>query len=236
MKFILSFLLLTFSFSQKSVDKNYLLGRFDPSIESGFIQLNAVYAKGNALNRFLRKETFEAFKRMSEAAKKDGVKLIIVSATRNFDYQKKIWEDKWNGKVKVGNKDLTTIADFNERARLILLYSAMPGTSRHHWGTDIDINETETEYFETDEGKKVYQWLTAHANEYGFCQPYTSKANGRTGYEEEKWHWSYMPLSKILLAEYKNQIRFEEINGFAGSETANALRIIENYVDGIACR
>src|SRR5258707_9904199 len=140
MKFVFAFLLLTFSFSQKSVDKNYLLGRFEPSTDSRFIQLTASYAKGNAINRFLRKEAFSAFKKMMKAAGKDRVSLAIVSATRNFDYQKKIWEDKWNGKIKVEGKDLTTISDLNERARLILLYSAMPGTSRHHWGTDVDIN------------------------------------------------------------------------------------------------
>ncbi len=236
MKFAFAILLLTFSFSQKSIDKNYLLGRFEPSTDSRFIQLTSAHAKGNAVNRFLRKEAFASFKEMARAANKEGVNLIIVSGTRNFDYQKKIWEDKWNGKVKVEGKDLSTIPDLNERARLILLYSAMPGTSRHHWGTDIDLNETESEYFETAEGIKVYDWLTAHASEFGFCQPYTSKVNGRTGYEEEKWHWSYLPLSKNLLEEYKKQIQHEDINGFSGSETASSLQVIEKYVDGVACR
>lgn len=235
MKFVIVFLLLTFSFSQNSIDKNYLLGRFDPATDSRFIQLTSAHAKGNAVNRFLRKEAFDAFKKMFRAANKEGVRLVIVSATRNFDYQKKIWEDKWNGKVKVEAKDLSTIPDLNERARLILLYSAMPGTSRHHWGTDIDLNETESEYFETAEGKKVYDWLTAHATEFGFCQPYVSKVNGRTGYEEEKWHWSYLPLSKNLLEEYKKQIQYEDITGFSGNETASSLQVIEKYVDGVAC-
>ncbi len=236
MKFIFAFLLLTFSFTQKSIDKNYLLGRFDPAIDSRFTQITSSHAKGSAVNRFLRKEAFEAFKKMSKAAKKDGVNLFIVSATRNFEYQKKIWEDKWNGKIKVDGNDLSTIPYSNERAIKILLYSAMPGTSRHHWGTDIDINETEDKYFKTEEGKKVYQWLSAHAAEFGFCQPYTPKSTGRTGYEEEKWHWSYMPLSKDLLQEYIYQIRYEDINGFLGSETAQPLQVIEGYVNGVGCQ
>jgi LAS superfamily LD-carboxypeptidase LdcB len=235
MKFVFAFLFLTFSFAQNFVDKNYLLGKFNPSTDSRFIRLTSSYAKGSALHKFLRKETFKAFQKMQKAAKKDGVTLFIVSATRNFDSQKKIWEDKWNGKVKVEDKDLTTISDSTERARLILLYSSMPGTSRHHWGTDIDINDTEEEYFDTEVGKKVYQWLSAHASEYGFCQPYTSKINGRTGYEEEKWHWSYVPLSNSFLEEYKRQIQYEDINGFRGSETAKSLFVIQNYVDGVAC-
>lgn len=236
MKIVLVFLFLAFSFAQNPIDKNYLLGRFDPATDSRFAQLNANYAKGSALNRFLRKETLKAFQKMQKTAKKAGVNLLIVSATRNFDYQRRIWEDKWNGKVKVEGKDLTTILDFSERARLILLYSSMPTTSRHHWGTDIDVNETENAYFQTEEGKKVYDWLSTHANEFGFCQPYTDKAAGRTGYEEEKWHWSYLPLSKILLEEYKKQIQYADINGFLGSDAAQSLQVIEKYVDGVACR
>jgi LAS superfamily LD-carboxypeptidase LdcB len=228
--------LLTFSFVQNPIDKNYLLGRFDPSKDSRFVQLTSESARGSALNKFLRKESLEAFKKMQKAAKADSVNLFIVSATRNFDYQKRIWEDKWSGKIKVEEKDLSTVHDLNERTRMILLYSAMPATSRHHWGTDIDINEAEDEYFETLEGKRVYQWLVSHAAEFGFCQPYTSKIAGRTGYEEEKWHWSYLPLSGEFLRAYKSQIQYSDITGFSGSEIAKSLQVIENYVDGVACR
>jgi D-alanyl-D-alanine carboxypeptidase len=229
-------LFLISSFNQTAVEKNYLLGRFDPSINSEFVQLTSTYAQGSALGGFLRKETFEAFQKMASSAKKDDVDLFIISATRNFDSQKKIWENKWNGKTKVEEKNLTTIADLKERARLILLYSSMPGTSRHHWGTDMDLNSLNNDYFSNGKGLKVHQWLTAHASEFGFCQPYTSKATGRTGYEEEQWHWSYLPLSKLFLEEYKKQISYSDITGFEGSDQALSLQIINNYVDGVACR
>jgi len=223
-------------FAQLTTDKNYLLGRFDPSTDSRFIQLNSTHAQGSALNGFLRKETFEAFQKMAKAAKKDGVNLVIISATRSFDSQKRIWENKWNGKTKVEGKDLTTVSDLKERARLILLYSSMPGTSRHHWGTDMDLNSLDDNYFSKGEGLKVYQWLLMHANAYGFCQPYSTKINGRTGYEEEKWHWSYLKLSKIFLTEYQKQISYSDIKDFEGSEQAPSLKIISDYVDGVACR
>jgi LAS superfamily LD-carboxypeptidase LdcB len=112
----------------------------------------------------------------------------------------------------------------------------MPGTSRHHWGTDIDLNSLENSYFEVGEGLKVYQWLLQHAHEFGFCQPYTSKATGRTGYEEEKWHWSYTPLSVPLLQQYMNTITLEDISGFQGSETAAQLDVINTYVAGVHCK
>ncbi|MBS1487945.1 MAG: M15 family metallopeptidase [Bacteroidetes bacterium] len=229
------FLLLAVSLNQNSVDKLYLLGKFDPSADSRFVKLTAQYAQGSALNGYLRKETFEAFKKMAVAAQKDSVPLIIISATRNFDSQKKIWENKWNGKKKVDGVNLTTVSDLKERCRLIMLYSSMPGTSRHHWGTDMDLNSLENNYFQSGVGLKVYQWLTAHAADYGFCQPYTNKAGGRSGYEEEKWHWSYTPLSKAFLKEYVKQVTYADIHGFDGSEQAEAIGSIESYVKGVAC-
>ncbi len=235
MKLFSVFLFFATALAQNPVEKNYLLGRFDPAFDPRFVSLPAAYAQGSALNGFLRKETFEAFQKMAEAAKKDGVNLIIISATRNFDSQKRIWENKWNGKTKVEGKDLTSVADLKKRARLILLFSSMPGTSRHHWGTDMDLNALDNLYFSSGEGLKIYQWLTTHASEYDFCQPYSAKIDGRTGYEEEKWHWSYLPLSRLFLEEYKKQISYSDIKGFDGSETAEPLQIIDNYVRGVAC-
>jgi zinc D-Ala-D-Ala carboxypeptidase len=222
------------SFAQ--ADKKYLLGQFDESKDARFVKLDDTHTKGSAVGKYLRKETYEAFIKMATAAKQDGVNLFIISATRNFDAQKGIWENKWEGRTLVEGKNLTTVTDLKERARLILLYSSMPGTSRHHWGTDMDLNSLENSYFASGEGLKIYQWLTAHATEFGFCQPYTSKASGRTGYEEEKWHWSYLPLSKILLEEYKKTINYSDIKGFKGSEVAKSIKAIENYVQGIGCK
>ena len=235
MKFI-SFLLIAFTFGQQPVDKNYLLGRFVPATDSRFVQLTSAHTKRIASHDYLRKETYDAFVKMAKNAAKEGVKLVIISATRNFDDQKKIWENKWTGKIKVEGKDLTTVPDLKERARLILLYSSMPGTSRHHWGTDMDLNSWDNSYFSTGEGLKIYEWLSAHASEFGFCQPYTSKTNGRTGYEEEKWHWSFLPLSNLFLEEYQKQISYSDIEGFEGSEIAIQLQTIDNYVGGVACR
>lgn len=212
----------------RQTEKDYLLGRFDPSTDTRFVKPDDQYTAGAARSQYLRKETYAAFVSMAEAAKKDGVQLVIVSATRNFETQKIIWERKW--------KDESAISNPADRARKILRYSSMPGTSRHHWGTDIDLNSLDNEYFASGEGRKVYEWLTAHAAQFGFCQPYTSKSSGRTGYEEEKWHWSYTPLSRQFLHDYVALVQITDIAGFAGSETAAELDVITNYVAGVACR
>lgn len=224
-----------FFISAQQVDKNYLLGKFDPATHSQFSKLSDEHAQGSAKGGYLRTETYEAFVKMSDAARKEGVELIIISATRNFESQKRIWENKWEGRTLVEGKNLTTVNDPKERARLILLYSSMPSTSRHHWGTDMDLNSLENNFFESGQGLKIYQWLTVHAAEYGFCQPYTSKANGRMGYEEEKWHWSYLPLSGVFLVEYKKKVTYKDIKGFVGSDVAPSIDVIKNYVLGVAC-
>lgn len=220
----------------QQVDKNYLLGKFDPATHPQFIKLSDEHTRGSARGAYLRKETYEAFVKMSEAALKDSVKLVIISATRNFDSQKRIWENKWNGKVQVEGKDLTTVHDPKERARLILLYSSMPSTSRHHWGTDMDLNNLNNKFFDSGEGLNIYTWLKAHGAEYGFCQPYTTKEGGRTGYEEERWHWSYLPLSGEFLNQYKKEVTYKDITGFEGSEVAKPMGVIKNYVEGVACK
>jgi LAS superfamily LD-carboxypeptidase LdcB len=220
----------------QDVDKNYLLGQFEESKDSRFVKLGDDLARGSAQGKYLRKEAYEAFVKMASAAKQDGISLFIISATRNFEAQKRIWENKWEGRTLVEGQNLTEVTDLEKRAKLILLYSSMPGTSRHHWGTDMDLNSLENSYFDSGEGLKIYQWLTTHGAKYGFCQPYTSKAAGRTGYEEEKWHWSYWPLSKELLSAYVKSVHYSDIKGFKGSKTAKSINAIEKYVQGIGCK
>ncbi|MBL7792676.1 MAG: M15 family metallopeptidase [Saprospiraceae bacterium] len=211
-------------------DTDYLMGRFDPAKHPDFTLVAPSFASREGM--YLRKDTYEAFQRMHEAAKQDGINLLVISATRNFDYQKGLWEAKWTGRKKVDGQDLTkTIPDPQKRALKILEYSAMPGASRHHWGTDIDLNSLEDEHFLTGEGKKVYGWLVANASAFGFCQPYS--AGRTTGYHEEKWHWSYTPVAAQLTQLAAEKLQDKMITGFAGAEAAPAIRVVENYVLGI---
>ncbi len=173
---------------------------------------------------WVQSETIKAFKKMRRAAFwKAGIKLKIVSAYRGFDRQKTIWERKWNDSTRMALAE-----DSLQRAISILEYSSMPGTSRHHWGTDIDINSVENEYFETRRGKKIYKWLSENAEHFGFFQPYT--AGRAKGYKEEPWHWSYRVVAEQYYTEYLNSIQCTDINGFQGCETATTLDVIEGWV------
>lgn len=201
-----------------------LIGDFNPAGHPAFVEIASNYTDKSSI--YLRQEAYTAFVQMAGAAKQAGFKLKIISATRNFSYQKSIWERKWEQPKYMGWSAL-------ERSKDILKYSSMPGSSRHHWGTDIDLNALDNAWFETGEGKRLYAWLCANAPSYGFYQVYTSKATGRTGYEEEKWHWSYMPLAERYLQQYNTLIDNHMLGNFKGSETAVELKIVERYVNGI---
>jgi len=67
-------------------------------------------------------------------------------------------------------------------------------------GKDIYLNNLNNSYF-----KKEYDWLVKNASLYGFYQVYTSKENGREGYNIEKWHWSYNLLQKKYLKFYNEK-------------------------------
>jgi zinc D-Ala-D-Ala carboxypeptidase len=215
------------------IDMNHLLGHINPATDANFSRVEEPYANREGL--YLLDEVYSAFVQMHKAAKKDGVSLVIVSATRNFDAQKEIWERKWTGARLVDGRDLAkTVPDPITRARIILRYSSMPGTSRHHWGTDIDINSVENAYFASGAGRKVFEWLAAHANDFGFCQTYTAKGNDRPyGFEEEPWHWSYCPLATRYLEQYLREVTCDDIRGFKGSGTAAQINVIANYVQAI---
>ena len=74
-------------------EKNYLMGKFDPAKREDFVAVPTEYNIGG-YKMYLRKETLDAFLKMQNAADLDGVNLKIASATRNFIYQKNIWNTK----------------------------------------------------------------------------------------------------------------------------------------------
>lgn len=216
-----------------TVPLKYLMGQFEPSQDSNFVKIAPQYT--NKSNIYLHKETYAAFLEMSEAAKRDSIHLRILSATRNFDSQKSIWEAKWNGQRKLSDgTNAAEITNQDTRALRILEYSSMPGTSRHHWGTDIDLNSLNNAFFEKEPGLKIYNWLTANAARFGFCQPYSPKGPNRLdGYNEEKWHWSYLPLAKQYQASARQLMNNDRIQGFSGAEVAPSLKVVEKYIFGI---
>ncbi|SDX92639.1 D-alanyl-D-alanine carboxypeptidase [Lutibacter oricola] len=178
------------SYSQKEYSKAALMG------------MGGLPLVGNTHK--LQQETKTAFTAMQLAAKKDGIQLEIVSAYRSFNRQQYIWNRKYKKYAASGLSHDKTVEK-------IIEYSTLPGTSRHHWGTDIDIIDgskkrpasllLEKNYENNGVYSKLKQWMDANANFYGFYLVYTNLPN-RKGFKYEPWHYSYLPLAKPMLQQF----------------------------------
>ncbi|WP_010178579.1 M15 family metallopeptidase [Aquimarina agarilytica] len=168
-------------------------------------ELAGIQKPANANNPFsLREEVFDAFIKMQKAAALEGIQLKIVSSFRSFERQQQIWNRKYK---KYTAKGLSPEEAINK----IIEYSTLPGTSRHHWGTDIDIvldipnppsSLLNARNFEQHQPfYPLKKWMDAHAHNYGFELVYTNTA-GRKGFKYEPWHYSYVATSKKMLSEY----------------------------------
>ncbi len=217
----------------KTVD--FVTGNFNPAEHKDFEAIPSNLA--DRAGMYAHKECLRAFKKMHKAAAKEGIDIIIRSAARNFDYQRSIWEAKWNGdRILTGGINAKKqIPEPLARAKEIMKYSAMPGASRHHWGTDLDFNAFNNTYFESGPGLTLFKWLEEHAISFGFGRPYIAKGTTRpNGYEEEKWHWSYLPISTELTQFAADSLTNKDLKGFSGSETASDLQVKEHYILGIS--
>ncbi|WP_160131101.1 M15 family metallopeptidase [Kordia antarctica] len=179
------------AFNTQKSDTLELIGKGNPTVF------------GNGFS--LRKEAYDAFVKMTAAAAKDGIEIHPVSSYRNYAHQNRIWERKYKRFTKQGLSPIKAIEK-------IIAYSTIPGTSRHHWATDIDIIDKSASYSgdvlvpEKFHGDgpfcKLREWLETNANTYDFYIVYTDDAH-RKGFEYEPWHYSYAPLSKPMLKEYR---------------------------------
>ena len=145
-----------------------------------------------------------AFQKMQKAALKDGIELKIISAYRSYDQQKSIWNRKFLTNKKAG-------LDPEDNIKKIIRYSTLPGTSRHHWGTDVDlIDGSKPQEGDVLISEKFHQngpyvilrkWMDQHADNFGFIRPYTNNSE-RKGFYYEPWHYSYAPIAIPMLKAY----------------------------------
>lgn len=176
----------------------------------------------NDLGAALQRDTLEPFFAMKEAAARDGLVIEIVSAFRDFSAQQNIWDRKFRGERALYDEH----GNLREHAKLseaelvdaIVCWSAVPGGSRHHWGTEIDVIDRAAlpqDYRvrllpeETAPGgvfHRLHQWLDGNMASFGFYRPYRAY---RGGVYPEPWHLSYAPVSAVALDLFTPEV-FEE--------------------------
>ncbi|TAI46797.1 D-alanyl-D-alanine carboxypeptidase family protein [Flagellimonas allohymeniacidonis] len=193
---------------------------------------------GEGIN--LREEAYKSYQAMKKAAYSDGFNIKMISSYRDFYRQEGIWERKY---LRFTEDDGMQPLDAIDK---IIEYSTIPGTSRHHWGTDIDIIDgypkvngdvLVPEKFEAGGPFEAFKkWLDENSERFGFYLVYTDEPK-RRGFKYEPWHYSYAPISIPMLTAFrkKNILKLLQNEDFIGCEhfTTGFLRsyIQDNILD-----
>lgn len=130
---------------------------------------------------------------------KFGQKLLIMSAYRDSEHQKEIYDADNDG------------------------VAAKPGTSEHETGLGIDVYvkyHAGKGFLKSDEGK----FVNKHCGEYGFIIRYPKHRKSITGYDYEPWHIRYVgqPHSSLIsdnsltLEEYLDSLKIGEFYLYDG--------------------
>ncbi|MDX8000057.1 D-alanyl-D-alanine carboxypeptidase family protein [Xenorhabdus sp. Reich] len=195
-----------------------------PEMLTGLSTDHLVTLSGNHRLQF---NATKAFLAMQKDAARAGFKLQPASSFRDFTLQQTIWNEKFRGQRPVldNNSQPLDIAKMSEGelCEAILRWSALPGASRHHWGTELDIydpfllpqdKKLQLEPWEYENGgyfEPLTNWLTENMSHYDFYRPFTRHD---AGVAYEPWHISYWPISheaersfdeQILLSSWQNR-------------------------------
>ncbi|MEZ8106966.1 M15 family metallopeptidase [Vibrio cortegadensis] len=140
---------------------------------------------------------------LSAAAQQAGFQMHIASGFRDYARQKAIWDNKFSGNSTINDMHNQAIPfdSMTEEQRMfaILRWSALPGASRHHWGTDFDLFaadrlpentklQLETWEYDTGHQAEFSIWLKTNLETFGFFFPYSQDLGGVA---VEPWHVSH---------------------------------------------
>lgn len=165
------------------INKYNDLGEYQPE---DLVDLGANYGSGHNM---LRREAAEAFIKMAEAARADGLILRNISGYRSYAVQENLY-------ASYSLRDGAALAD---------TYSSRAGYSEHQAGLATDINSVDTDFQYT----KEFGWLQEHAADYGFILRYPEGLEEITGFMYEPWHYRYVgvePARQIV----REGITFDE--------------------------
>ena len=193
--------------------------------------LDSSHLTGSDESVHLTTNTAQALLRLQVRARAAGFDLAVASAYRSYQRQLLIFNQKAAGLRSVcddvGQPLSRDQLSDSQWLHAILRYSALPGTSRHHWGSDIDVYDraavdtdyvlqlVPNEYQAQGPFAEMSDWLAdliARDDAEGFFRPY---AVDRGGVAPELWHLSYRPDAvamagsineELLTAVWRNQM------------------------------
>jgi LAS superfamily LD-carboxypeptidase LdcB len=171
------------------------------------------------LHAALHAQALDAFLALREAAAREGLGLAVFSSFRDFDAQLSIWNRKFRGErplyARDGTQRVHAQLSPDELLEAILAWSALPGASRHHWGSDLDVYDARAmpagyrvqllphEYAAGGVFGALTGWLDENLERFGFFRPYD---RDRGGVLPEPWHISYAPVSAPAALQLTPQV------------------------------
>lgn len=226
-----------------------MIGILDPAQLTGRSRTHLVDLAGEG--GMLHPAAAAAFGELKAAAARAGIALRAVSTFRDFERQLLLWNEKFAGRRPVLDRDarpldVSQMSD-EQIVRAILHWSALPGASRHHWGTEIDVIDERAqpsggpvgllpaEFAPGGPYARLDGWVAEHAARFGFFRPYDAD---RGGVQPEPWHLSYAPVADRALRALTPAVLADALVGvrIEGSEViARELATIHvRYVCAIA--
>jgi LAS superfamily LD-carboxypeptidase LdcB len=190
----------------------------------------------------LHMHTAAPFLQLRRAAGAAGFDLTPVSSFRDFDRQLAIWNAKFRGERPVYDPAGLPIDTLSltpaQRVDAILLWSALPGGSRHHWGTDVDVIDARAiapgyqvqlnaeEFAPGGPFAPLADWLGAHAARFGFFRPFRGFLSG---VQPEPWHFSFAPTAEAARRALTVGIWREALAGSNLESKAEVLPRLEEF-------
>lgn len=187
-----------------------------------------------------------AFQTMQQAAKQYHVNIEIASSFRSLDRQLMIWNRKWLGQSPLYNEkgqllDYSTLSN-QEKLNAILTWSALPGTSRHHWGTDVDVYDEKgiissgkqlqlipEEYQQNGPCFQMSQWLIKNSASFGFSFPY---AHYKGAIAAEPWHISFISEAQVR----QNSVSIDYLQNLISDMQIEGKEVILARIDELFAR
>ena len=200
-----------------------------------------------AENQFIHKQVLQPFIDLQRAAQKAGFDLRICSGFRSFDRQLLIWNGKASGMRPIMDPfgkpiNIQNLSSW-QKIQAILRWSALPGASRHHWGTDFDIYDAKAmpEDYQIQlspaevQGNGIFapmhDWLDDYldSQQTGFYRPYKFD---KGGIAPERWHLSYRPVAD----QYAEQLNSEMLCARIKNSNLMLLDVVLEHLDDIFLR
>lgn len=195
-------------------------------------------------NQFIHKQVLQPLIDLQVAGREAGFDIKICSAFRSFERQLFIWNGKASGMRPVMDPfgKAINIQELSpwQKIQAILRWSALPGASRHHWGTDFDIfdaNAMPENYQiqltpEEVQGDGLFapmhDWLDDYlkSEKTNFYRPYTID---KGGIAPERWHLSYRPLAD----QYAQMLNADVLSNRLKDSNLMLLDVVLEYLDDI---